>query len=299
MNFVQCSDCSPFLNGISSDSVDLVCTDPPYFRVCKEEWDNQWETTDDYLAWMASWTDEAIRVLKPGGALYVFGGIGPRNGFAFWNYVQQTANNIRFASYINWRRFRGKGYKGLHNNWPDSREDIAYFVKGDKPKTFHKQYMHEAGLSSASKKRFEKDGVGLSCTNIWIDIPECQLDGGLNRTLMNPAEKPIKLMERIISASTNEGDVVLDCFTGTGATAVAATKLNRQCLACDSRPDYVAIANSRIILLSPSASNSKEPCHRCGGHGGWPQEYPKEFGGMERKWISCPFCTKGCSNPGS
>ena len=72
--------------------------------------------------------------------------------------ISQLSNSYTWCSYINWKRFRPKGYKGKHNNWGDCREDIGYFCKGNEPKTFHKQYIREAGLSAASKKRFEKIG---------------------------------------------------------------------------------------------------------------------------------------------
>lgn len=234
---------------IPSESIDLIVTDPPYFCVSSEQWDNQWHSKEDYLKWMHQWTSSCNRVLKPGGSIYVFGGIGPRNGFAFWNYVEQVSNYLTFASYINWRRFRGKGYKGTHNNWPDAREDIAYFVKGDKPITFHKQYMHEPGLSSASKKRFCTTGVGLSCSNIWIDIPECQLDGGMNRTLNHPSQKPVALIDRIVSASSNPGDVVLDLFSGSGTTALSCKHLNRHYICFEKEEKYCELSLNRLASV--------------------------------------------------
>jgi len=241
---LYCGDCLEVMKGI--ESVDLVATDPPYFTVAEESWDNKWNTPEEYLKWMLEWTREVKRLLSDGGSLYVFGGIGPKNGFIFWDYVKEVSTFLTFASYINWRRFRGKGYRGLHNNWPDSREDIAYFVKGDKPRVFVKQHMREAGLSSTSKKRFEKTGVGLACTNIWIDIPEAQLDGGLNRTLEHPSQKPEKLMKRIILASSNKGDVILDPFIGSGTTVVACENLKRKWIGIEKEEKYCEVTKKRL-----------------------------------------------------
>lgn len=218
-NKIYCADCLEILNELDDKSVDLVIIDPPYFNVCQENWD-KFQSSDIYLNWCYKWSEIALQKLKDGGAFYVFGGIGNKNGFIFWDYVMNLAKKYCFCSYINWRRFRPKGYKGLHNNWGDCREDIAYFIKGDKPNVFNKQYMNEAGLSQTSKKRFEQTGVGLACGNIWIDIPECQLDGGLNRTLAHPSQKPFKLIERIVKASSNENDLVVDFFAGSGTTGV-------------------------------------------------------------------------------
>lgn len=241
-------DCLNELPKISDQSIDLIIIDPPYFNVCKENWD---KFSDEalYLNWCYKWTDELFRVLKDGGAFYCFGGIGSKNGFIFWDYVKEVSKKYTdtFCSYINWRRFRPKGYRGKHNNWGDCREDIVYMCKGE-PKTFNKQYMNEAGLSSTSQKRFKETGIGLSCGNIWIDIPEAQLDGGLNRTLDHPSQKPIKLIERIIKASSNEGEIVLDCFAGSGTTGMAAKSLNRQFILFEREEKYYNLCLKRLNL---------------------------------------------------
>lgn len=66
-------DCLEFLKKLPDESVNLVLIDPPYFRISSEEWDNQWETEEQYLQWCRSWTLEATRVLKQGGCFYVWG----------------------------------------------------------------------------------------------------------------------------------------------------------------------------------------------------------------------------------
>ena len=242
-------DCLELMKSIPENSVDAVICDPPYFNVSKSEYDYIFQNKEAWKSWMLEWSKMAFAKLKDGGSFYVFGGIGPKNGFVFWNYIEELSEQQTFCSYINWKRFRPKGYKGKNNNWGDCREDIAYFCKGNKPKTFHKQYMREAGLSATSKKRFEQTGVGLSCGNIWIDIPEAQLDGGLNRTLKHPDMKPIKLMERMIQASTNEGDLVLDCFAGSGSTLHAAKNLKRQFIGIEKEQQYYEMSMKRLNLL--------------------------------------------------
>jgi site-specific DNA-methyltransferase (adenine-specific) len=239
-------DCLEKMKDILDESVDLVVFDPPYFQCSKHAYDYVFSSKDEWIAWMLEISKEGFRCLKEGGSFYVFGGIGSKNGFSFWNYIEQLSNFYTWCSYINWKRFRPKGYKGKHNNWGDCREDIGFFCKGNEPKTFHKQYLREAGLSAASKKRFEKTGVGLACGNVWIDIPEAQLDGGMNRTLSHPDQKPILLMERIISASSNEGEVVLDFTMGSASTGIACKNLNRNFIGIELDPEYFKIAEKRI-----------------------------------------------------
>lgn len=251
-------DCLDLLKEIESNSIDLVCIDPPYYNVCKENWD-KFADEITYLNWCYQWTDELFRTLKDGGCFYCFGGIGNKNGFTFWNYVKEISKKYTFCSYINWRRFRPKGYKGVHNNWGDCREDIVYLCKGNKPETHNKQYMNEAGLSSTSQKRFKDAGVGLSCGNIWIDIPEAQLDGGLNRTLEHPSQKPVKLIERIIRASSNENDIVLDCFAGSGTTGIAAKNLNRRYILIEREEKYYHICKRRLSVSDVGNSSNLFP----------------------------------------
>jgi len=246
LDTIVCGDCLDVMADMPDGCVDLIVADAPYYQVAKEKWDKQWNSKEEYLQWMHSWTIESKRLLRLGGALYVFGGIGSRNGFVFWNYVEQVSEYLTFWSYINWRHFRAKGYR-IKDNWPDSREDIANFIKGKRPRYFQKQYMRQAGLSNASKRQFAKTGVGLACGNIWIDIPEVQLtDGRPNRTPEHPAQKPERLMERIICASSQEGEIVFDPFIGSGTTAVAALELERHFYGCDISPEYVELANKRI-----------------------------------------------------
>lgn len=240
-------DCLEELSKISNDSVNLVVIDPPYFNVCYEDWDN-FQNKEEYLSWCYKWTEESFRVLKEGGSFYCFGGIGSKNKFIFWEYVMKIAEKYTFCSYINWKRFRPKGYKGKHNNWGDCREDIAYFCKGKEPKVFHKQFLNEAGLSAASQKRYKETGVGLVCGNIWVDIPEAQLNGGMNRTLSHPSEKPVKLMERIIAASSDEGDLVVDFFAGSGTTGIVCQNLKREFILVEKEEKYYQMILNRLSV---------------------------------------------------
>lgn len=112
MNQIILGDCLDVLSTFDDNIVDLVVIDPPYYNVCKEEWD-LFTSKEEYLNWCHKWSDEAFRVLKDGGSFYVFGGVGSKNGFIFWNYVEQLSEKYTHASYINWKRFRPKGLKAV------------------------------------------------------------------------------------------------------------------------------------------------------------------------------------------
>jgi site-specific DNA-methyltransferase (adenine-specific) len=69
---LYCGDCLDILPGLDASSIDLIATDPPYFKVKGEEWDRQWDKPADFLAWLGSVADEWHRLLKPNGSLYCF-----------------------------------------------------------------------------------------------------------------------------------------------------------------------------------------------------------------------------------
>jgi adenine-specific DNA-methyltransferase len=72
LDAVQCCDALDLLRGLPAGSVDAIITDPPYFGVKDEAWDNQWDTADEFIAWMGNLCQQWKRVLKPNGSLYVF-----------------------------------------------------------------------------------------------------------------------------------------------------------------------------------------------------------------------------------
>jgi adenine-specific DNA-methyltransferase len=69
---LQCGDCLELMRALPDNSVDLIATDPPYFKVKGEAWDNQWSTPAQFLAWMDLLAEQWQRILKPNGSLYVF-----------------------------------------------------------------------------------------------------------------------------------------------------------------------------------------------------------------------------------
>lgn len=71
---LHCNDALSVLHQLPDNSIDLIATDPPYFRVKKDAWDNQWQTVEEYLAWLDEILQECWRVLKPSGSLYLFCG---------------------------------------------------------------------------------------------------------------------------------------------------------------------------------------------------------------------------------
>lgn len=215
-------DCLEIMKDLPDGSVDLVLTDPPY-GIKQAEWD-----TLNNL-----WITEASRILKDNGSIWVFAG---------WSTVVEVREALDKyfieRNWIIWDRVKGRGAK---YNVVSTREDILWFTKSDRY-TFNKQ-------SSTIKKKTA--GMGLKngdeyrkLSNVWTDISP--IVPWSTERVSHPTQKPIKLIERIIEISSNPNDTILDCFVGSGTTAVAAVNLKRNFIGIDISPEYCEIARNRL-----------------------------------------------------
>ena len=192
------------------------------------------ESLAAYLCYMAVRLIELHRVLKPTGSIYL--------------HCDATANSYlrglldavfgtdAFRNEIAWC-YRGGGVPG---NAFARKHDTIYCYAGSRRNTFHRQYVPYSEASTAlvsqrggrSIDNRERDlERGAAMPDWWTDLNALQT-WSTERTGY-PTQKPVSLLERIIKASSNEGDVVLDCFAGCATAAVAAEKLHRRWVACD------------------------------------------------------------------
>ena len=126
-------DCLALLNKLDDNSVDLIATDPPYYKVKTEQWDNQWASRAEYLAWMNQVFEEYQRVLKPTGSLYVFA--NPYLGAHIELEIEQYFNVL---NHLVWRkpsgRWNGVNKESLRKYFPQSERII--FAESRKAKSF-------------------------------------------------------------------------------------------------------------------------------------------------------------------
>jgi site-specific DNA-methyltransferase (adenine-specific) len=220
-------DCFEQLSKIENESIDLIAIDPPYeISYDNLEWDKK------TLNWKHL-TEEFHRILKPTGNLIVFQG---------WSNVSETKKIVeekfRLKNWIIWDRIKGRG---ANTNMVSTREDILWFTKSDKY-TYNKIY-------SNIKKKTGGLGVknGQTCralSNVWTDISP--IVPWAKERVSHPTQKPIQLMERIITIFSNENDLVLDCFAGSGSTGVAAKNLNRNFIMVEKEEEYHKIILKRL-----------------------------------------------------
>ena len=240
-NTIYVADALEALKQLPDGSVHLIFADPPYNL--GKDFGNNRDSREDYPAWTEVWIRESARVLRKGGSIYVCGTW--ENGA-----VLQTALDRHFTvrNRITWKRDKGRGAK---RNWKNNMEDVWFATKG-KAYTFHLVKWRKSVIApyregGKPKDWFEEDGKRYRLThpaNIWIDL--CVPFWSMPENTEHPTQKPEKLLERIIEASSNPGNLVLDPFMGSGTTAVVSKRLGRRFLGFELNPDYVRLAMKRL-----------------------------------------------------
>lgn len=242
---------------LPSNQYQMIIADPPYFQVLVEEkWDNAWPSADAYLQWALEWARECRRVLRQDGLLYIFGQLGKRE-HVWLHTCSLLAKEMQFHDMIIWDR--AVGYNERHDSFTPQYEMILVLRQSAEAKPyFDKDAVRipydEVTIQSYLKDKRYKDKSarekhlrkGKYATNI-LRIPS--LKGSSKEKIGHPSQKPIALIHQLISASTREGDAVLDPFLGSGTTAAAAQELGRQWLGIESRPEYARIAEKRITEM--------------------------------------------------
>lgn len=228
---------------------------------------NGWSEADraiprEYQSWCSNWAGEWLRILKPGASAVVFAGRRYMHrcicamedaGFSLrdilaWDRPRSVYRAQRLANVFERRgdqesveRFSGWRVGNLRPTF----EPILWFVKPYKIGTTIADNMLQHGVGAYNEKEFSRY-VG-TCENI-VRIGMQPGEAGLH-----PTQKPVRLMQALIALVTDEDQLVIDPFAGSGSTLVAAKSLNRRYLGFDLDPKYVEVANSRLLpdLFSP------------------------------------------------
>lgn len=246
-------DSVTWLESLPSSSVDLVFADPPY-NIKKADWDN-FESQEKYIEWSIKWIAQASRILKPTGSLYVCG---------FSEILADIKHPAsRYFKHCRWLIWHYKNKANLGGDWGRSHESIIHFRKTDACKLniddvrtpygahtlkypSHPQAETSAyGGGDGNKKRdnWTPNPKGAKPKDV-IDIPTtCN---GMGEKTPHPTQKPEELLRKFVLASSNEGDLVIDPFSGSGTTIVVAEQLKRRWMACDMNIDYNKWAIDRL-----------------------------------------------------
>ncbi|MEP3244042.1 MAG: site-specific DNA-methyltransferase [Sneathiella sp.] len=229
---IELGDATEKLSSLASDSVDLIIADPPY-NLGKNYGNNiDLKDREEYRLFTKSWLSEAYRVLKPGSSLYCFMGV---KFIARLYLLLEEELAMTPQGWITWHYTQGMGRK---RGFSPRHEDILWFSKG-------KDALFNLDDVRVPQKYFRKRNnmAGANPGDVWqfSHVHYCAAE-----RLPHPTQKPEALLERIIAASSDPGDMIVDPFSGSGTTARVAQILGRRALGFDINPDYVEMGKSRL-----------------------------------------------------
>jgi site-specific DNA-methyltransferase (adenine-specific) len=219
-------DCLDAMASLPSDSVDLVFADPPFNldKLYPSDIDDNLRT-EHYLQWCEQWLAECVRLLKDGGSLFLW-------NLPKWNtYLSAYLN--RHLNFRHWIAVDMKYSLPLPSKLYPSHYSLLYYVKGPRPTTFHADRLPMevcpeccADLKDYGGYKDKMNPLGVNLCDVWDDIPPVRHAKYKKRKEAN--ELSIKLLDRVLEMSTNQGDCVFDPFGGSGTTyAVAELKKRR------------------------------------------------------------------------
>lgn len=247
-NRIICGDAFKLLRKGGRSRFDLLFADPPY-NLTKAFGNEIFHEMSDssYREWLNSWLRLCVPLLKPTASVYICG------DWRSASTIQSVGSKyFKVRNRITWEREKGRGAKA---NWKNTAEDIWFFTVSDEF-TFNADAVKQRRRviapyrENGRPKDWIEDSAGnfrdTAPSNIWTDIavPFWSMAENTN----HPTQKPEKLLAKIILASTDPGDLILDPFAGSGTTAVTAKKLDRRFVAIEADYQYCLLGQKRLDL---------------------------------------------------
>lgn len=244
---ITTGDCLQVLSRIETDSVDVCFADPPFNLNKKYKDYGDKKSVDAYLEWCREWLTEIVRVTKPTGSIFIHN--IPKWLTHFAAILNETAY---FRHWIAWDAMSAPLGKTLL----PAHYGILMFTK--QPSNFkfyeirapHKTCrVCSAFLKDYGGKKDQMHPFGNLVSDVWTDIHRIR---HASRRDEHPCQLPLHLMERIILMSTDAGDTVLDPFSGTGTTAIAAKTLQRRYVGIELDEFYTSLSEEKLTRVKPT-----------------------------------------------
>lgn len=225
----------------------LAIHDPPYNLIAFEE-----RALGEFVCWCESWVRTTEHHLSDDAAFYVWLGADQNNGFQplpDFMLMMRGVTGLSPRSFITMRNQRGYG---TQHNWMAIRQELLYYTKGkpaftvqytDIPKVLKGYYKEVNGAVTENVQRSKSPNIRPG--NVWLDIQQVfyRLEENVSGCY---AQKPIKAIDRIVAASSSEGDLVLDLFAHSGTTLLSCERLRRRCFTADIDPVFCEITIRRL-----------------------------------------------------
>lgn len=237
VNQIICGDCIEIMKSLPDKSVDLVFADPPFNIGIKYDTHNDNMPYEEYYKWSEKWIGEIGRLLKNNGAIYI--AIGDEFA-AEINIILKRAG-FHFRNWIIWYYTFGQNQRKKFNR---AHTHILYFVKDKNQFTFNDKNIRIPSARQLIYKDKRANPIGKIPDDVWQFSRVCGTFK--ERIEKHPCQMPEDLLKLIIKASSNEEDLILDPFLGSGTTAVACKELGRKYIGIEISPEYCEIARRRV-----------------------------------------------------
>lgn len=260
-----------WLGSLEAASVDLVVADPPY-NLGKSDWD-RFASPEAYLEWSVAWIGAAHRALKPDGSLYVMGfseALADIKAAAAGVRPDERAGRWASCRWLVWS-YRNKA--NLRDDWGRSHESLLHLRKG-KHFTFNTDAVripynaHTTRYPERTQAATSQDGgaradrwrphpAGARPRDV-LELPV--LANGTAEKTAHPTQKPVQLVRKLVLASSDPGQLVVDPFSGSGTTALVCEQTGRRWRASELDPRWCRVAADRIRHPDAfSGSQTHEP----------------------------------------
>lgn len=300
------ADCLDILKQLPDKCIDCILTDPPYFGIVKNDWDNQWKDISEFQKWVGELGKEFYRILKDNGSFYWF---GDDKTIAYCQV--ELDKYFHLLNNLVWRKNNAGTKKGTYSvfrSYAPITERCLFYDKGEDktglemvkelmPNPFSEYLKKEFERAKISRKKIaelfpSRTGGLTGCVSNWLngdnvitkeqylkiksflggdfltkeyeelrkeyeelrrvwngdkksydvlDFPICAETGRFH-----PTQKPLSLIMYLMERSTREGDIVLDCFSGSGTTAIVCHNLKRRFICVEKDIDYWQASVKRL-----------------------------------------------------
>lgn len=241
-NNIYQMDCRDGMRLLSDETVDLIVTDPPFaidFRARRTNYNRTPERVlegyneipvEEYYEFTLSWMREAYRVLKSSGSMYVFSG---------WNNLRDVLNALDALGFEVVNHIIWKYQFGVYTTrrFVTSHYHCLYVCKDDRQRRFYpaSRFLSTARDAEGRSRRYQ------DMEDVWV-IPREYWNGDIK----TPTKLPFALVEKILHYSSEEGDLVLDPFLGSGQVVIVAKQMGRQYLGFEIVPEIYQFALRRL-----------------------------------------------------
>ena len=239
INKIVCADCIEILSKVSRSFADLIFADPPFNIGYQYDKYKDKVKKDKYISWTRDWMSACLNVLKPNGSFYI--AIGDDYA-ANIKIIAEDELGLSLRNWIIWHYTFGQQTKA---KFARAHTHIFYFTRDKKDFTFNDYAVRVPSDRQLIYNDKRANVKGKMPDDVWNEYSRV-CGTFLEREGWHPCQMPESLLMRIISASSNPGDVVLDPFNGSGTTTVVAYQLGRQYAGIDISEQYVENATKRL-----------------------------------------------------